>query len=375
MTVSPEIDFVLAGGASVGLGHIMRCAALASEATRRGWHSRAFIDGDPVASRSWCHASGRSDIERWQSWRPEGAARVTFVDHPGEKGTWLARLKQANTRIVVLDDPRVSEQADLTVCPALHAVPLREPAQIATGRWPNTFHRGNENSISRMLSGPRFAILSSAHRSTDHGPLRTRTQLLLSLGGADPHQVTPRIAPVLESVLRDSEVLHGITTRHVVLGPAFKDPGSAIAEALEDAGWWVHRGLDALPMARLMSETKLAVMGFGTSLTELAWHGTPHLSVTHHPSDEGPARTLEAMGIGVHLGYAGSLDLAVVESRFRQALEDKNWQSASSRIAYEALGKGLGIERILDRIAPWVHSTSGSTPEKPKSKGHHVAPF
>ena len=101
------------------------------------------------------------------------------------------------------------------------------------------------------------------------------------MGAADPHRVTPRIAPLLDIVLKNSDVLHGITSRHVVLGPAFSDPDDVVRQSLTTSGWRVHRALDGPRMAKLMSEAKLAVAGFGTSLTELAWHGTPHVFVTH----------------------------------------------------------------------------------------------
>lgn len=366
LTSPAEIDFIMAGGSACGLGHIMRCAALASAADQRGWKLRAYIDGDRTARERWTVASGQTDIAPWPRWQAKDAARLTFVDYPGDKEAWLSRLRRSGTRVVVLDDPRYCDQADLTVCPALHHIssPTSEARTTPI-----------ENPDSRMLFGPRFAILSEIHRTTPQCPLQTRTKLLLSMGGADPHRMTPRIAPVLESVLDNSEVLHGITTRHVVLGPAFDDPGDAIARTLADTGWQVHRSLDGADMARLMSESKLAVMGFGTSLTELAWHGTPHLSITHHRSDDVLARTLESTGIGVHLGYAGALDLAVVESRFRRALEDEAWQRASARTADHAIEGGLGVERILERIENWLRPGSPSKSARIPTKGNHVSPI
>jgi spore coat polysaccharide biosynthesis predicted glycosyltransferase SpsG len=202
----------------------------------------------------------------------------------------------------------------------------------------------------RLLSGPRYAILSDVHRATSNRALQTRTKLLLSMGGADPHRVTPRIAPILRSALANSEVLHRIESCHAVLGPAFPDPNRSIADSLTRSGWQVHRALDSSAMARLMSESRIAVMGFGTSLTELAWHGTPHLSVTHHAADEASARSLEARGIGTHLGYAGNLDDAVIGARFRRAVEDPIWQHDSSRKAFDALEGGHGADKILDRL-------------------------
>ncbi len=359
MTTRSDVDFILAGGATHGLGHVMRCAALASAARRRGWASRAYLDGDRTAGDRWRIATGQRRPEAWSDWSAEDAACVTFVDHPGDKGRWLSRLSQSGTRIVVLDDARFRSLADLTICPALHHL----PTDIS-----------HEKTDSRMLFGPRFAILAEIHLVTPSRPHSTRNKLLLSLGGADPHQLTPRVAPILASVLNDSEVLHGIRTRHVVLGPAFADP-DRLARKFEDSDWQIHRALDGLAMARLMAESKLAVMGFGTSLSELAWHGTPFLSITHHASDDPLARSLERQGIGVHLGSASSLNLEVVASRFRRALEDDAWQRTSAEAAQRALEDGLGVERILDRIERSIHQRPTPQPSTRSTKGHHVAPL
>jgi hypothetical protein len=92
-------------------------------------------------------------------------------------------------------------------------------------------------------------------------------------------------------------------------------------------------------------------MGFGTSLGELAWHGTPHLSVTHHTADDAWAQRLEARGIGRWLGHAAALDREVVTDRVARALVDRDWQTASASRAQAALEGGRGCERILDRLS------------------------
>jgi len=69
-------------------------------------------------------------------------------------------------------------------------------------------------------------------------------------------------------------------------------------------------------------------MGFGTSLGELAWLGTPHLSITHHARDDRHARRLEAHGIGLHLGFAPELTADAVRPKLRRGLLDRAWQRA-----------------------------------------------
>ncbi len=356
MSGQPRLDLIVAGGESIGLGHVMRSAVLATHAHRRGWRVRTFLEGDAVATRRWQMASGQASAGRWSDWNPLDAAPLTLFDHPYGKASWLALLAGSATKTIVLDDPRYRDRATLSICPGLHH-PDRDEADEAG---------------HRTLSGPRFAILADAHRSVTASPLLGRTRLLLSIGGADPRRMTPRLAPLLASVLEDSEVLHGIESRHVVLGPAFLDPGDRVRRSLDRSGWQVHRALDAVRMARLMSRSRIAVMGFGTSLTELAWHGTPHLFVTHHEADDPPARSLERRGIGIHLGSARSLDDATVRARFRRALEDTKWQQESADRAFRAIEGGHGTERILDRLEILLHPTERSSRRVRESGASYV---
>lgn len=342
MIQCPDIDFVVAGGARYGLGHVMRSGALAAAAVERGWRVRTFLAGDRVARERWRAGCPTSRVEGWSAWRAAASAPLTVFDHPFSKSRWIAACRRERTRAIVLDDARTIGRARLTINPALHHLPLdADPAR----------ENPEDDPASLTLRGPRYSILSLAHRETPHRPLAARDMLLLSLGGADPHAVTPRVAPLLVRTLDAATIPHGLRRRCVVLGPAYPDPDGRAAAELTAAGWRVERALEPAAMARCMAEARLAVMGFGTSLTELAWHGTPHLSLTHHAQDAPWALRLEALGIGGWLGHAAALDADFVAARLRRALGDPGWQRASADRARAAIEGGRGCERILERLA------------------------
>lgn len=361
-----DLDFVVAGGARYGMGHVMRSGTLAAAAVRRGWRVRAFLAGDRTALEIWRERCPESEVAAWSAWRARRCAPVTLFDHPFAKSRWLAACAPDRTRSVVLDDLRAVGRASLTINPALHHLQDDAPASdppcagppAATGASPAKAAQRPTAAIdpapaarAAVLSGPRYAILDDFHRASRHAPLLERSRLLLSLGGADPHRATPRLAPILGRTLALVGPACGIEARHVVLGPAFPDPEGRIARELAAGGWCVERALAPAAMAARMAEARLAVMGFGTSLCELAWHGTPHLSLTHHDGDAPFARRLEQRGIGRWLGHAARFDPAFVAGCLAEALRDPHWQTASAERARAALEGGTGCERILDRIA------------------------
>lgn len=323
------------------MGHVMRSGVLAAAAVERGWRVRVFLAGDRHAEARWSASCPDARIAAWSAWRGSASAPLTVFDHPFAKSRWIAACRRDRTRAIVLDDVRAIGRARLTINPALHHLRIEREGGGGCDE---------DDPASPTLSGPRHAILSPVHRETPSRPLAERDGLLLSIGGADPHEVTPRIAPLLMSTLAGRSCRDTLRSRVVVLGPAYRDPGGRVAAALAEDGWRVEHALPPAAMARCMAEARLAVMGFGTSLSELAWHGTPHLAVTHHASDAPWARRLEALGIGGWLGDARSLDSERVAARFARALEDEDWQRTSALQARAAIGEGRGCERILDRL-------------------------
>jgi len=348
------IEFILAGGAGVGLGHVVRCAAIAVEARTRGWDVRAFLDGDHAARATWKALSGEAIEGGSQDWQASPAYSVAALDFPNEKHAWLERLSRAGVRSLLIDDTRGARRADWTLLPGLHH---------SLDAGPN--HAREPADGNRLFCGARYAILPEAHRRASRTPLKGRDRVLLSLGGADPHRLTPILAPILIDTLRRYAGQIPATTLDVVLGAAYEDPGQMLKSRLEARGAHVFRALDASAMAERMRRARVAVIGFGTSLTELAWHGTPFLTVTHHESDRAPARDLEANGLGRVLGTASRLDPQRVERRIVRALLDREWLEDSSDLAYHMLRGGMGVRHLLERLEDSLsHRSNRATPDQ-----------
>lgn len=338
------IDFIVAGGAGIGLGHVVRSARLAREALRRGFEVRAFLEGDDAARSVWTSAAGFEATGRAERSTP--LAPVVALDLPTAKHAWLERLAENASRPLIVDDarsyPRLAEgPPGWRVLPGLHHAPTEGPD-------------ARDEAGHVLLSGPRYAILPEAHRRCARRPLEGREGILVSLGGADPNRLGPPLARAARCAIDalDEAGPRGARPRvDVVFGAAFQDPGNRDADRLTELGCTVHHRLPADAMADRMRTARLAVIGFGTSLTELAWHGTPFLTVAHHDHDRGPSRDVEARGFGRSLGAASTLPRLPLETRILRALRDDTWQRESADAAHHALDGGLGAARLFDRVA------------------------
>ncbi|GEM_PF-4865350 len=350
------IDFVVAGGRTLGLGHVVRSAALAREARFRGWSVRCFLDGDATATEVWERASGARALP----WDPDfdGFAPIVALDRPNEKSALLARLDARRARALLIDDARTYRRAPQAprawrLLPGLH-----HPCVETSG--------ATDAEGFALLSGPHYAILSEDHRTCAPRDLDTRSSILVSLGGSDPHRIGPDIARAArraaDTLTRASESSTSLDV-DVVFGPAFDDPGDREAHRLEADGCRVHRALDAPAMAERMRAARLAIIGFGTSASELACHGTPFLTVAHHDGDRGPARDLEARGFGRVLGSARHIDRVPIETRVKRALRDDHWMRKSARLGRRAIGAGAGAVRVFDRLEADLALRSARTHE------------
>ncbi len=351
------VDFIVAGGTALGLGHVMRSAALARAASSRGFRVRAFVAGDPVAREAFGFAAGACEVQTWTACSQTRVAPIVVLDYPERKGPWLTRLAASGRAGVVLDDLRSIGRADLSILPGLHHSDRVDDTPFSDGpdrkRAPGPPTRSRPSPARAILSGPRYSIISEAHRALPRRPRQDRKGLLLSLGGSDPHHATPVLTRLVDRVLASLPARRQADywPRIAVLGAAFDDPDREIARTLERAGWQVRQALRASEMAECMAAPRLAVAGFGTSLVELAWHGTPFLALAQQTGDVAHASRLEARGLGLALGYAARIEPAVALPKIRRALVDEAWQYASAERAFEAIDSGLGVERILDRLA------------------------
>ncbi|MCR9093321.1 MAG: hypothetical protein NXI30_03805 [bacterium] len=347
------IDFVASGGRELGLGHVVRSARLAREAARRGWSVRGLVDGDAVAHRVWLETSGFEA-------RPFDPASDRFaplvsLDAPYDKGTLLEHLAGLGVRPILIDDERPyaitsASPRGWRVLPGLHH-----------GRCETS--GATDAQGFALLSGPRYAILSDAHRAHATSPSDERHSLLVTLGGSDPHRAGPVVGlaarDAVRALARAGSGLRALQV-DVVFGPSFEDPADRDASILEAAGCRVHRGLDAFGMADRMRSALLAIVGFGTSVTELAWHATPFLTIPHHDHDRGAARDLASRGFGRALAAARRLNPTAISVHIVDALRDETWRTTSAARARDALGDGEGVTRIFARIetelalrAPW----------------------
>jgi UDP-2,4-diacetamido-2,4,6-trideoxy-beta-L-altropyranose hydrolase len=265
---------------AIGIGHVMRSLAL-TQALRDG--------GDEVTLLTTVDPGALGD-----GWKREGAAIRQIVAQIGSaddaartsmearevQPSWLVldgyafdsgyrSVLDHDARLLVIDDHgEATLRADLVVNGNLYGAKEMYPG----------IH-------GRLLAGPRYAMLRREFRAIQPG--ERDMGIILSLGGADPHE---RTAPLLRALAE-----RGLRGR-VVIGPKHRsaDATRTVATAL---GWEPLGSPDN--MANLLASAELAIVGSGTTTLECAALGVPMVAVRIADNQRRVATALEELGLAL----------------------------------------------------------------------------
>jgi UDP-2,4-diacetamido-2,4,6-trideoxy-beta-L-altropyranose hydrolase len=330
----------------IGVGHVMRCLALADELVR---------DGAVVSFLCWTDSGNLTKLLRKRGFDvvllSNGRPRETTADIEAtrtalraESPDWLildhyefdaaseTQLRDLVKKIMVIDDLADREHD----CDVL----------LDQNYFPNADRRydGLVSGRCRLLLGPRYALLRGEFRVArnslrrETGPAR---KVLVSFGGTDPTRETEKALDAL-ALLGRSDI--GVD---VVVG----SPGSATegfeARRGEVPGLRVHHGTNE--MAKLMSEADIAIGAGGSTNWERCCLGLPALVVSV-AANQGPIATaLADLGAIAYLGESAEVTAERMVARFRDIASSMPALEMMSRAGMQ-LVDGAGASRVTELL-------------------------
>jgi UDP-2,4-diacetamido-2,4,6-trideoxy-beta-L-altropyranose hydrolase len=319
----------------LGIGHIMRCLALAqawrqkhgavtfigrlesaplrTRLAREGfgilsvadsaWHAKSShtrwgqpfrVSPSPMRSNAehtgQCHAVQCSDVKAMLALLPtpeEPGGAWCVVDGYHFDSGYHRALRQAGFKVLVIDDNAhlPAYEADIILNQNLHAAKLRYCC----------------NPDAALLLGTKYALLRQefllAIQPTRRPPSRCR-RLLVTLGGADPGNVSLTVLKALKRLsghhLADLEV-------RVVVGPA--NPHlAALQGELVNLPFVCDIVSASDDMPALMNWADVAVSAAGSTCLELAHLGVPFGAIVVAENQEQVAAELTTAGVAVPFG-------------------------------------------------------------------------
>ncbi len=318
---------------SIGIGHFMRCFALA-EYWRESGREATFIGQYPESLKS---RLARLDI----------ASLPVQAIHPDESDLRRTLEVIPDQSIVVLDgyhfdEPYQRALADrhrLLVIDDSCGDPLCCSFAILNQN-PGADKITSPQAPAVRLLGPEYALLRSEFRRRA-GMIRRHTEratrILVNMGGADEHNVTLEVLRVLLSLeIADAQI-------RILVGPA--NPHVDLLRKRTQALDFVLLVEHTPDVAAEMAWAELAITAAGTACLELAAMRLPSVLLVTAENQIPAALAMNRVRASVYGGNSNDLDVTVLGAIIGQLVESRETREKMSRTAAK-LVDGNGVVRV-----------------------------
>ncbi len=290
----PPIRMIPKVGPSVGLGHTVRCLALASKLRTGKARDIRFLLSRRVPERRIIQRE-RFHVGQLEPRSTLDNQAIYVVDLDAPPSAWPFGFKTQPIALAAIDDRGL----------------IRQGVDFVVNQNVNA-NRNQYGPGVRTLIGPRYVIVS--------------------LGGSDPAGGTGR---VLEALAR------GKLDIVAVVGPAFNH--QVRLPIRPTARVRVVRNPRRL--ASLFQWSDVAISAGGSTVYELAACGTPAITVSENKAQESHGKCLQEFGVVEHVGPAERVGEDLLQIT-QDLLRDRPWRTKMSRNGRK-LVDGLGTERVM----------------------------
>lgn len=277
------------GSPSIGLGHIMRCYALAeacpalsipvtflcSQETRDFLLSRKGLDCSIIVLQNAGNSQREEACEEFVNEIAMLLSQdaVLVIDGYQFEHAYQHAIKQAGIKFAFFDDINLFYQSDLK--PA--APRLQHCADIIINGAESAFNMNYEQNAanSSLCLGNEYLLLRQEFHHLAPNPIANRDSLLINFGGADIHNYSTQLLIALDKFGFSAPVI-------LVTGAAFQQQealNNCLHGELSESLISVQHIHDAQEMAPLMRQSRFAVCAAGGTQFELLACATPSILV------------------------------------------------------------------------------------------------
>jgi UDP-2,4-diacetamido-2,4,6-trideoxy-beta-L-altropyranose hydrolase len=341
VTAERKVLFRVDAGPHIGLGHLQRCLSLGSafchfeagclfltneERTILDRVKRFGFDGYALgAVGSWTD----DDLSQTLAIAASHRCMAIVVDSDYEGADYLGKLRDAGFFVCAIED----------IAP--HPFPCQLVVNGDAHARQLPYHSSSGDTL--FLLGPEYSILRREFWERPSRMVRDVVQnILVTLGGADPHNLMPRILGLLDELL-------GTFTITAIIGPFFDN----LVEVQTIAACTKHLVklvFSPESVRDLMLEADLAVSAGGQTLYELACVGCPTIAVRMASNQDGQ---LQVFAVSGFVRVAGRADdsgiVTAIGDTLLSLLSDSKARAAMSG-AGQRLIDGQGALRVAQAI-------------------------
>jgi UDP-2,4-diacetamido-2,4,6-trideoxy-beta-L-altropyranose hydrolase len=337
-----RILFRCDASSEIGMGHWMRCRALAQAAEARG-ASCAFVARRTKAARGQAGASKRT------VWLEEDAPAAVIQEALG-RAVRDSLLQADPDPVWVVIDTYEDGEAQARLARDAGAFVLAIDDLGKSGYGAHVGLNANPGAISadyaaeetRWLLGPRYALLRPEFAQAALRPPSAQVQrILVTLGGSDRNNRTSWVLKELSELPEAERARIGVD---VVVGHAYRHH-APLQEQVRRLPYRVCLYPDVENMPERIAAADLAISGAGTTVYELARLGVPAVMVTLADNQRSNAEAFSRCGVGLTAGKAEDMGPGGLAALISSLINDVGRRMLMSR-AGTALIDGRGAERV-----------------------------
>jgi len=332
---SRKIIFRVDASKEVGMGHLVRCLALASELQEQHFCEITFVTtgnngiSGMIKKRGFGvkvllqNISKGDELNQLIEFARECSAEAVILDLKNKiDAEYILELKKLNVPLISIDnESEAAFFADINILPVAHFVKDR--------KW--------ESYQGKLYFGPEYVILRREFQKDYPRPNNKIPNILITMGGSDAENLTEKI---LSAILPIPNV--HIT---VILGKffVFYDKIRQMITGKNN----ITICQDVPNVAEIMSKADLAITYFGVTAYELARMGVPAIIIAHSIKDKNNAVRFAEYGICISLGYSKEVNKQKIYSTARKLLSSEELRE---KISNKRSIDGRGAERIAKII-------------------------
>jgi UDP-2,4-diacetamido-2,4,6-trideoxy-beta-L-altropyranose hydrolase len=326
----------------IGTGHLMRCLALAQAIKQQGGIVYLAIFACPVPLQKrlmaeefklhhliGCELGSPLDAQKTARLAEQLQCDWVCVDGYQFGADYQNLLREIGCRSIVLDDYGHSSfyYADLI---------LNQNLSAQTDLYQNRLANTN------LLLGTRYTLLRQEFwrwRGWQRQTPQVANQILITLGGSDPNNITAWILDALQSIKNQ--------TFHITVIIGNSNPHrNALIEQVQHSIHDVNLVFDTIDMPNYLVDADLAISAGGSTTWELAFLGLPNIIVTFADNQKAIAQALHDQGIAISVGAVSELNanqFVNVVQQLSNNLEQRQIMTQKG----QALIDGEGVDRVI----------------------------
>jgi len=321
------------GGKKIGMGHVCRCLVIAKELRKNGTDILFLINNDPAVIdrinregfRYEVASLSEVDLVNIVNKTPE----AVLIDTKKPIAHLIKQIKQeqpVKPKIILMDN---------TTSARLEADMVIYPAAIFENNLNWDGFRGKVFGGADYVPVARSYI--RARRKAKLLQLKSPYQVLVTMGGSDPNNLTYKI---VSSLLEISELIN----IKVIIGPAFSP--DALLDRIEKQKFpnveFIRNEED---LSSIMCESHVALTALGTTLYELAAVGVPAIIISNYEEDNQDIDSYKKLGVHLPLGYYGLVQPEMIRNAIKSLLFNQEYWEMMRNEGWKIID-GKGTERI-----------------------------